>query len=193
MQSSAVGTLESAMPVSEKTFRQLALEDPEGHWELYCGSLRQKPNMTYEHNHTARRLFRSLDRQLEDSEFEVTMNMGHVSRSPEHYYIPDVFVIPLELTQPLRGRHVLEAYDAPLPLVVEIWSSSTGKYDIDEKLPEYERRGDLEIWRIHPYEHTLIARRRQPDGSYTETQYTGGTVELHAIPGVFIDLDALFS
>src|SRR5947209_3541935 len=126
MESSAPGTLETIMSVSEKTFRQVALEDPEGHWELHCGVLRQKPGMTYEHNHTNRRLFRFLDRQLENSQFEVAMNAGHVSRSPEHYYIPDVFIIPLELTQPLRGRYVLEAYDAPLPLVVEIWSPSTG-------------------------------------------------------------------
>jgi Uma2 family endonuclease len=76
---------------------------------------------------------------------------------------------------------------------VEIWPRSTGDYDVEEKLPEYQRRGDLEIWRLHPYERTLTAWRRQPDGSYTETIYTGGVVHPVALPGVAIDLDALFA
>ena len=38
------------MAISERTFQQLALEDPSGHWELHCGQLRQKPPMSAEHN-----------------------------------------------------------------------------------------------------------------------------------------------
>lgn len=92
----------------------------------------------------------------------------------------------------MRGRPGLEVYEGPLPLVVEVWSPSTGEYDVDTKLPEYQRRGDLEIWRLHPFDRTLIAWRRQPDGSYSESQYTGGTVRPVALPGVAIDLDTLF-
>jgi len=119
--------------------------------------------------------------------------MGHVRRTSENYYIPDVFVIPTELVRPLlERRDVLEAYDDPLPLVVEVWSPSTGDYDVDSKLPEYQRRGDLEIWRVHPFDRTLIAWRREPDGSYAESHYAGGTVQPVALPNVTIDLDTLF-
>lgn len=181
------------MPVSEQTFRQLALEDPEGQWELHCGHLRRKPPMTFEHNEVASELYSRLKEQLDRNRFRVRLGMGHVRRSPENYYIPDVFVIPIDLTRPLRARpDVLEAYDAPLPLVVEVWSPSTGDYDVDGKLPEYQRRGDLEIWRIHPFERTLIAWRRQSDGSYAESHYTGGTVQPVALANVTIDLDTLF-
>ncbi len=76
--------------------------------------------------------------------------------------------------------------------MVEVWSPATGEYDINAKLPEYQRRGDLEIWRIHPYDRTLTAWRQQPDGSYVESLYTGGTVRPVALPNVAIDLDALF-
>ena len=180
------------MPVSEHTYLQLALEDP-GQWELHRGQLRRKPSMTAEHNHVAWQLAFRLGQQLDSSQFEVRLGMGHVRRSEESYYIPDVFVIPVDLFRPLRGlRNMLEAYDAPLPLVVEVWSPSTGDYDVDSKLPEYQRRGDLEIWRIHPFDHTLIAWRRQPDASYAEAHYTGGSVQLVALPNVTIDLDALF-
>jgi Uma2 family endonuclease len=181
------------MPVSEQTFLQLAIEDPEGHWELHCGHLRGKPNMTAEHNQVAWELALRLGKQLDPSHFTVRLGMGHVRRSSESYYIPDVFVVPTDLVRPLRGRRdVLEAYGAPLPLVVEVWSPSTGDFDVDAKLPEYQRRGDLEIWRIHPFDRTLTAWRRQPDGSYAEAHYTGGTIQPVGLPNATIDLDTLF-
>jgi Uma2 family endonuclease len=84
-------------------------------------------------------------------------------------------------------------YIDPIPLVVEIWLPSTGGYDIGENLAGYQERGDEKIWRIHPYEKTLIVWRRQADGSDTETVYDGGTVEPVALPGVRLDLDALLT
>jgi Uma2 family endonuclease len=75
---------------------------------------------------------------------------------------------------------------------VEVWSPSTGQYDAREKLPEYQARGDAEIWYIHPYERTLTAWRRQPDGAYARTVLAGGIVEPVALPGVRINLDELF-
>jgi Uma2 family endonuclease len=180
------------MPVSERTFLQVALEEP-NQWELHCGELRQKPGMTAEHNQVGFELAFRLRQQLDPHEFSVRFSAGHVRRSAENYYIPDVIVIPIGLLQPLRGlRDVLESYSAPLPLVVEVWSPSTGDYDVDAKLPEYQRRGDLEIWRIHPYDRTLIAWVRQPDGSYAELHHTGGIVRPSALPNVIIDLDTLF-
>lgn len=183
------------MPVSEKTYRQLALEDPGGHWELHHGELRQKDGMSVEHNHVTRRLYGQLFLQLDQQEFEVSANMGHVRRSSESYYIPDVYVIPAEAVREGRRERPnrLEVYAMPLPLVVEIWSPSTGRFDVDSKLPEYQQRGDLEIWWIHPFERTLTAWRRQPDGSYAKSEYTGGVVHAVALPGVVIDLDALFA
>jgi Uma2 family endonuclease len=180
------------MPVSEQAFRKLALEEPNV-WELHCGTPRQKPAMSWEHNYLGAALHRELVLQLDPHVFQVRSNIGHVRRSAAHYYIPDVYVVPAEVVRQHRGGRELEVYTSPLPLVVEIWSPSTGDYDVEEKLPEYQRRGDLEIWRLHPYEHTLTAWRRQPDGSYTETLYTGGVVRPVALPGVAIDLDALFA
>jgi Uma2 family endonuclease len=80
---------------------------------------------------------------------------------------------------------------AQLPLIVEVWSPSTGDYDFDAKVPIYQQRGDLEIWCIHPYERTLTAWRRQPEGSYEETMYRDGTITPVALPAVTIDLDTL--
>jgi Uma2 family endonuclease len=181
------------MPVSEQTYLELALEDP-GQWELHCGHLRRKPGMTAEHNEVAFELGLRLGNQLDRSRYHVRVSMGHVRRSSESYYIPDVFVIPTEQFEALRGRpNTLETYSAPLPLVIEVWSPSTGDYDVDSKLPEYQARGDLEIWRVHPFDRTLTAWRRQVDGSYSMSEYAGGVVQPVPLPGVAIDLDTLFN
>ena len=180
------------MPVSEQTFLKLALHEP-NQWELYGGEPRRKPGAPADHNHAAFDLAFRLGQQLDRSRFHIRCGAGHVRLTAKNYYIPDAMVIPTDLTRPLLGqRDVLEAYDSPLPLVVEVWSPPIGDYDHDSKLPEYQRRGDLEIWRIHPFERTLIAWRRQPDGSYAESHYAGGTVQPVALPNVTIDLDTLF-
>jgi Uma2 family endonuclease len=181
------------VPVTERTFQTVALEDPEGQWELHGGRLRQKPAMSYEHNYDAGELQIDLIQQLDRRAFHVSLNRARLRISPEHTYIPDLCVIPMELIRPHRGSYALEVYEAPLPLVVEVWSPSTGTYDVEVKLREYQRRGDLEIWRLHPYERTLTVWRLQSDGTYTESFHQGGTIKLAALPDVTIDLDALFT
>jgi Uma2 family endonuclease len=181
------------MPVSARTYEQIALEDPEGQWELWCGELRSKPGMTFAHNDLMTELGFILRSQLDPSRYRVRINAGRVRHGETHYYIPDVVVIPVELTASFRNeRFALEAYSAPLPLVVEVWSPSTGAYDVDTKLPEYQRRGDQEIWRIHPYEHTLTTWRRREDGSYEQLLHEHGPVRPIALAGVSVDLDMLF-
>jgi Uma2 family endonuclease len=180
------------MLTTEREFLRLALEEP-NQWELHRGELRRKPAMSYEHNDLTDRLAFLLTGQVDERSFRVRNGKGHVRHSTESYYIPDLYVVPVELTRSLRGRpDVLEAYDAPLPLVIEVWSPSTGQYEVDAKLPEYQRRGDLEIWRIHPYDRTLTAWRRQPDGAYVESHHAGGTIQPIALPDVTINLDTLF-
>ena len=54
----------------------------------------------------------------------------------------------LERTRGVYDR--LELFPEPLPFVAEVWSPSTDGYDTEAKLPEYRRRGDREIWFVHP-------------------------------------------
>jgi Uma2 family endonuclease len=179
--------------MTEAAFRELALEDPEGHWELYCGHPQRKPGMTAEHNYAMHILAEQLWRQLDRQQHHVRVNAGHVPRSAENYFIPDVYVVLTEQVRRQFGTESLETFAEPLLLVVEVWSRSTGHFDVATKLKEYQERGDLEIWRIHPLERTLVAWRRQTDGTYTESHFAGGTVQPVALPGVTIDLDALFA
>ena len=178
--------------VSEAEYRRLALGNRQ--LELHRGELREKPGMSVEHNDVMTHLLSELYRQLDRNEYRLRGGIGRLRRSADTYYLPDVAVIPAALVQALRQRPgSLDAYSDPLPLVVEIWSPSTGDYDINVKLADYQQRGDLEIWRIHPYERTLTAWRRQPNGEYAETVYREGIVQPEFLPGVEIDLETLFS
>lgn len=181
------------MPVSEQTYKQIVLEEPERHWELVCGQLREKPLMAMAHNRSLDRLDTQVKRQLSD-DFEVRESRGRLRISTGSYYEPDLFVVPVSMVQEFEDDPgEFEVFEGPVPLVVEIWSPSTGGYDASTKLPEYRLRGDKEIWYLHPYKRTLTAWRLQADGSYTETLYSGGLVRPAFLPSVAIDLDRLFA
>jgi len=185
--------IETQRRMSGEAYQRLALAEPDRKWELHDGVLQEKPGMTAAHNDLEVTLGYMLMSQLDRSIFRVRIDAGRVHRPGASYFIPDVFVVPTALVTPLLDRQdLLEVYDDPLPLVVEVWSRSTGDYDVEEKLAVYRQRGDLEIWRIHPYERTLTSWRRQVDGSYEETLYREGIIHPMALPGVTIDLAKLF-
>ena len=181
--------------VSEDTYRRLALENPtNGQLELYRGELREKPEMSVEHGDEMFHLAHMLQSQLDRREYRLRTDHAKLRRSADTYYVPDIAVIPTELERKLRlVPGSLDAYAEPLPLVIEIWSPSTGHYDIDEKIPGYQARGDLEIWRVHPYEHTIRVWRKRADGSYVESVHRGGELRPESLPGVVIDLGMLFA
>ena len=179
--------------LTEEEYRRFALGDPQGQWELVNGQLRERPPMSAGHGEVMMQLVAQLLNQLDRNDYRLRTTHARLRRSSVSYYIPDLVVIPAAQVRALLEQpNALDAYPEPLPLVVEIWSPSTGEYDVTKKLPDYQARGDLEIWYIHPYERTLTVWRRQPDGTYAESIHRGGAVTLAAIPDVTIDLDALF-
>jgi len=182
-----------ALPLAQQTAVPSSLEETDGRHELYDGELREKPQMSFGHNLTMRRLVRQLIMQLPFDGFEVLQNAGHTAVPGGNSYIPNVAVVPTSLTKAFRDDpRTFESYSSALPFVVEIWSPSTGRYDIDRKIPGYQARSDLEIWRIHPFDQVVLIWRRQDDGRYVESEARGGTIALHALPDVTIDLDALW-
>jgi len=182
------------MPVTAQTYELVALEDPEQKWELYDGQLQSKPEMTAEHNDVMSQLVHQLQNQLDQSMFRVRSNSSRVHVvDAESYFVPDVMVVPTSAFRARLGNPGrIEFYDIPLPLIVEIWSPSTGRFDVGAKLARYQEREDAEIWRIHPYERTLTRWIRQLNGEYTRHELTGGNIRLVALPDVTVNFDALF-
>ena len=178
--------------ISEQEYRELALDDSDRLWELWDGVAREKPLMSMKHEDVASYLGAALITQLDRGLYRVNINGGRTRLSSRIYYIPDVVVIPAAYKAPFEDDpRAFNAFAEPLPLVVEVWSPSTGHYDIATKLKGYRERSDAEIWFIHPYERTLTAWRRQSDGSYAEETYRGRVIPVASLPGVVIDLDAL--
>jgi Uma2 family endonuclease len=181
------------MLVKDRILEALAQPGYEDRLEVHNGKLREKPSMTFRHGGISFYLGMQLAGQLDRSMYQVRVNHGRLRRTEKTYYIPDVYVIPMSIITPDREEsRELEIYDEPLPFVAEAWSKSTGDYDAEEKLPKYKDRGDRVIWYLHPFERTVTAWVRQPDGTYTETVYQGGKVQIQSLPGVTIDLDELF-
>jgi Uma2 family endonuclease len=184
---------EPIMVVSAPTYTELALSEAGHQLELHDGVLVEKPPMTIGHNWSLDRLSAFFYQQLDLSRFGVRVNSTRLYLPDNTYFIPDLAIIPVAAFEALGDRKdVLEVYASPLPLVVEIWSPSTGDYDVNEKIPRYRERGDLEIWRIHPFERTITAWRRQPDGGYLETVYSAGSIEPIAVPPIRFEIEALF-
>jgi Uma2 family endonuclease len=177
--------------ISEEAYQKFVLSGVDGSWELHDGRLVEKPAMTFRHGQIPMLLGHFLLSQLDRDAYAVVSEL-RVRKSSATVFMPDLMVVPTAYSEEIRDRPVLAIFSDPLPLVVEVWSPSTGDYDVDAKVPVYQQRGDLEIWRIHPYERTLIAWRRQPDGSYEETIHRGGIVTPVALPGVEVDLNTLF-
>ena len=186
--------LHEGMAVGEATYKRLALEDRHGHWELHGGRLVLKPGMTAGHANSLERLLRQLVAQLPVDEFAVRPEAGRLRRPQGSYYEADLAVVRREYVRELLERRSteLEVYQRPVPFVAEVWSPSTGSYDVNTKIPGYKERGDAEIWRLHPLEHIVTIWRRQPDGTYSESVVSGGVVESTAVPGVRINIDELF-
>jgi Uma2 family endonuclease len=122
--------------ISNEAYERLALVEPDRKWELWDGQLREKPGMTHAHNRVSIRLGHLLMLQLDMSEYEVRVDAGRVHRPGATYVIPDVYVFPVSYVTPsLRAGDALEVYERPLPLVVEVWSRSTGAYDVRRSSP----------------------------------------------------------
>lgn len=181
------------MAVTLETLQIKVLEDTDGLWELHEGRLRERPSMSFAHNESAWELSDQLRQQLPSREFRVFENRGRFRAPNGSTYVPDVAVVPIAMMAPFRAQPSLfEVYDDPIPFLAEFWSPRTGSYDIDAKFPAYKLRGDAEIWRVHPFDRVVTIWRRQPDGTYSEQVVTCGRVQLHALPSVTVDIDALF-
>ena len=180
--------------MTEEEYRAFALGDGTGQWELVREELREKPGMSVEHGAMMMTLTVGLYNQLDPGRYVVRASHARLRRSAETYYVPDIAVIPAALERALLEHPgSLDAYPEPLLLVIEIWSPSTGRYDIREKLPDYQARGDREIWYVHPYERTITVWRRAPDDRYVESVHRGGELRPESLPGVVFDLGMLFA
>lgn len=145
-----------AQRMTEQEYETFVQSHPDGQWELHDGVLVEKPGMTWRHLDFAFELGHVLRYQLDRDEYRVFVE-GRARRPTDTIFIPDVMIVPTAYGARFVDSTGLAIFSDPLPLVVEVWSRSTGDYDVETKIPISMQRGDLEIWRIHPYERTVTS------------------------------------
>ncbi len=131
--------------MSEAEYEAFINSGVEGSWELHDGRLVEKPGMSWRHLDMITELIATLHRQLDRSAFRV-FTESRVRRPAATIFLPDVAVVPAAYGEDIRDLQILAIFSSPLPLVVEVWSPSTGDYDIDTKIPIYQDRG-RGIWK----------------------------------------------
>jgi len=108
-------------------------------------------------------------------------------------YKPGIWWVPEDRQPPGSSNRFAE----PPPLVAEVRSRSTWRFDVGTKLRHYERAGGAEVWLIDTYaDAVLVFRRSQPSQADFDVSLELGAGEqltTPLIPGWTIDLAELFS
>ena len=126
-----------ARRMSAEDFERFVLSGAEGPWELHDGLLWEKPGMSLEHGVIPVLLGHLLLLQFDRAQFQVVTGL-RVRQSRATVFLRDLIVIPTSRGRAFRNRPgTLAIFSEPLPLIVEVWSPSTGEYDTDAKLPIY--------------------------------------------------------
>ncbi len=101
---------------------------------------------------------------------------------------PDILVVCDESKLDERGCR-----GAP-DVVVEVVSPATAARDQIYKVRVYEKAGVREYWIVHPVDNLITVRRLSPSGNYDVPKLIEGkgALEVGVLPGLVIDLDAVF-
>lgn len=118
---------------------------------------------------------------------------GDVPLDGHNVYAPDLWWVPADR----RPSGTESRFSAPPPLVVEVRSPSTWRYDVGTKLRHYEAAGVAEAWLIDTAaDVVLVFRRSRPDAPTFDVAReltVDDTLSTMLIPGWDIDLATLFA
>lgn len=108
-------------------------------------------------------------------------------------YVPDIWWVPDD-QRPDDDEH---RFAGPPPLVVEVRSPSTWRYDIGTKLRHYEAGGVAEVWLVDTAADVVLVYRRTTSEAATFDialeLSTDDTLTTPLIPGWAIDLAELLA
>jgi Uma2 family endonuclease len=167
----------------------IAMPEKPGKQELLDGEVIELPPAKRVHNRLAARLFKLLDRLVNELHErgeaadlgEVCIGAGYRAGSERHF-IPDVSIN-------YRDQPYGDYDEGPPLLAVEVVSDSNTARHLEMKLSAYLEAGALEVWLVYPESRTVWIHRK---GSDTAVRHHSSlTTDL--LPGVVIELDALFA
>ncbi len=166
----------------------LQMPDDGNRYELIDGELYVSPPSSPRHQRLAYRLVRLLGDQVDPNAIgEIYFAPLIVKLSDRRVVQPDLLFINRERLSIVTA----DGIEGPPDLVVEILSPSTRVTDEVLKGKLYADAGVPEYWLADPSEASLRIFVLI-DGDYQEVPHEGGSVRSYALPGLMIDVAALF-
>lgn len=118
---------------------------------------------------------------------------GDVAIGEHNVFVPDLWWVPDDQ----RLADDQSRFPSPPPLVVEVRSPSTWRYDVGPKLRHYEAAGVDEVWLVDTAADVVLVYRRSradaPTFDIALELTTDDTLTTPLVPGWSIDLGELFA
>ncbi len=158
-------------------------------YEIIGGGLHVSPSPSFRHQMIAAELFRLIDQVVRANDLGVLLFAPLDVRLRLHDIVePDLLFIRRERLDIAREQLVEGAPD----LVVEVLSPSSRRRDRVPKMALYAEAGVPEYWIADPDSNDLTIYTLA-DGQYQPVETSEGILHSNVIPGLTIDLGALFS
>jgi Uma2 family endonuclease len=174
--------------------RPLAYEDlldtPDdgNRYEIIGGELVVSPVPTPTHQRVLARLFRLIDRFIQDKNLgELFFAPLDVRFDPYDIVEPDLLFIRRERLGIIKEKLIEGAPD----LVIEVLSPSSRGHDNVRKMALYATAGVQEYW-IADRENEDLAIYSLAAGQYQRQEPSGGSVRSHVLPGLVVDTSSVF-
>jgi Uma2 family endonuclease len=155
------------------------------------------PPAIKKHNYLVRKLSKVLERQLDDSEYEVhSQGAGlGIERIPLTYRIPDLIVFrAVALRRDSAETAGNDPYIWAVPeLIVECLSPSNRKGSIQELLSDYARIAVPEVWLLDPTPPQFTSYRYESGVLKQWLATDSGQVTPLLLPNVAVDLAGLWA
>ena len=155
--------------------------------ELIDGVILERAPIGWPHGRIGGRVNRELVRAVGERGFVVPNDS--LPMRPWNEPQPDLVVYPASALAESSGRP-----EAPEVLLVVEVSESSLQFDRGRKAAVYARGGVREDWVVDCASRRVEVRRGPRDGAWTETRVArpGETLEIAALPGATVTVDALF-
>jgi Uma2 family endonuclease len=166
------------------------MPDDGNRYELYDGELRVVPSPMLLHQRIVGRLHLLLSAYVQSAGGEVFMAPLDVVLTEYDVVEPDLIVFGPEKARRLEP---LEHVYFPPDLAVEVLSPSTARIDRGPKSVLLAKHRVPEYWLVDPQERTLEVRIERAGGYPDPIVLAGGTYRSVSLPGLVIDVEALFA
>jgi Uma2 family endonuclease len=167
-----------------------SLPDEPGKLELLEGELIRMPPAKRKHMNTTHRLFRRLDRMVEDLRRgrpelglgDVYMEMGYrMGSDPGTWLVPDVSITH-------AGQTGDDYYEGAPLVAVEVASGSQSAAHLEAKAEMYLSRGAREVWLVFPKTHRAWICR----AGVSTIEVRESSIRSEVLPGVEIRFEDIF-